>query len=254
MLVLSRRTDETIMFPSVGIALKVLKVRGQIVKLGIEAPADIEVCRPDAKHRPQGPPRSRRRLDRHDLRGRVNNVRLALAVFDRQRALGMENEAEQTFQRLLTLLAELDAQLSRADDTELAEKAPEANGRLRLLVVDDEDNERELLAGLLRLYGYDVAVAADGREALDLLETCGPPDVVLLDVNMPNKNGLEVVKQIRSDSRFSDLPVFAVSGRDPASVGTQAELSRFNGWFPKPVDPTRLLAAINASHHARTIL
>lgn len=255
MLVLSRRIDQKVVFPNVGITLSVLKVRGQVVKLGIDAPDDVEILRPEAKNRPSHLPKAAPRLNRHDLKGRVNNLRLALAVFDRQRELGRDEDAERTFQRLIKLLSDLDAELS-GTDTPQAESAPQnGSSRARLLVVDDDDNERELLAGLLRLYGYEVDVAANGVEALEALEKNTSPDLVLLDVNMPQKNGMEVVEQIRNDQRFAELPVFAVSGVDPSAMGgTGRELSRFTGWFQKPVDPARLLTAISGTRHAPTQL
>lgn len=257
MLVLSRRSDQQVVFPNVGITLNVLKVRGQVVKLGIEAPDDVEILRPEAKEQPPSRPRATRSgVNRHDFRGRINNLRLALAVFDRQRALGRDEEAEQTFQRVIKLLSELDAQLSepetKQDDKGEASKAG-ATG-LRLLVVEDDANERELLAGLLRLYGYDVTVASDGVDALKMLEQRPRPDIMLLDINMPNCGGMEVVQRIRSDQRFANLPVYAVSGADPGTVGVRSDLARLNGWFPKPIDPARLLNEIRTAKRLQASL
>ena len=74
-----------------------------------------------------------------------------------------------------------------------------------LLVVEDDANERELLSGLLRLYGFEVATCADGNEALAALARGPRPDLVLLDMKMPNCNGQELVDRIRGTQELADL-------------------------------------------------
>src|SRR5690606_23512008 len=89
----------------------------------------------------------------------------------------------------------------------------------RLLVVEDDPNERELLAGLLELYGFEVATCAHGDEALAALARGPRPDLVLLDMKMPRCNGMEVVERIRATQELADLTLFAVSGTSPAARG-----------------------------------
>ncbi|HEV7536656.1 MAG TPA: response regulator, partial [Acidimicrobiia bacterium] len=76
-----------------------------------------------------------------------------------------------------------------------------------VLVVDDEPMLRNLLSRLLRMEGYDVLEAADGQAALDVLRT-EKPDLVLLDVMMPTRDGLDVLGDLR---RTSNVPVILVS-------------------------------------------
>src|SRR6266487_7186233 len=76
------------------------------------------------------------------------------------------------------------------------------NMNMRVLVVDDEEAVRESLGRALRLEGYDVELASDGAEALERLDANGDdPDLVVLDVLMPNVDGLEVCRRIRRTGR-----------------------------------------------------
>lgn len=103
---------------------------------------------------------------------------------------------------------------------------------LRLLIVEDSDNERRLLACLLAQQGFDVHVARDGAEALEQIRMIGclKPDVVLMDMQMPISNGLETLQRIREDEGLADLKMFTVTGsiRQPeheASVALMTEPS-----------------------------
>lgn len=80
-----------------------------------------------------------------------------------------------------------------------------------ILLVDDILTCREPIAACLRLAGYRVVCAADGRQALDLLEDCSP-DLVLLDMAMPRKTGLEFLQEIREVPQWRDLPVILFTG------------------------------------------
>ena len=242
MLVLSRRPDQEVTFPNIGVSLKVLTVRGRIVKLGIEAPDDIEIVRPEATKKREVQPQRKRQtyVSRHDLRNRLNNVKLAAAVFERQQELGLENEARDTFDRLVKLLQEMEQSLEAEKSAEKTSQQTEAPAApQRLLVVEDDDNERELLSGLLKLYGFEVTTCADGAEALAALARGPKPDMVLLDMKMPRCDGIELVDRIRQNEELRDLTLYAVSGTDPHEMGMAAD--GVNDWFPKPLDPTRLI-------------
>src|SRR5215510_6341511 len=82
---------------------------------------------------------------------------------------------------------------------------PAARGA-SILVVDDNELNRDALACLLRLQQYEVESAADGQEALSLIHTRGF-DLVVLDIEMPGVTGLEVLTQIRAGRNQTDLPV-----------------------------------------------
>ena len=81
-----------------------------------------------------------------------------------------------------------------------------------IMLVDDEPNLRELLRQMLELGGFDVVEAEDGLEALEKLEKVAP-DVMILDVMMPNLDGVSLCKRLRADATFAGLPIIMVSGK-----------------------------------------
>ncbi|HEX6714778.1 MAG TPA: response regulator [Thermoleophilaceae bacterium] len=121
-----------------------------------------------------------------------------------------------------------------------------------VLVVDDDAINRKLLEHNLVADGHRVITAADGIEALALLRE-DKPDVVLLDVLMPNLDGFEVLERVKADSTLQDLPVIMISGlEDFDSVIRCIELGA-EDYLPKPFDPVLLRARINAGLNKRRV-
>ncbi len=116
----------------------------------------------------------------------------------------------------------------------------------RLLVVDDNKVNRLLLARTLQLQGHGVALAENGRVALEMLRR-EPFDLLLLDIEMPEMNGLQVMEQLKSDLQLRDLPVIvtsAIEGLD--NIVRCIELGA-EDYLHKPVNPVLLKARIGAS-------
>lgn len=82
---------------------------------------------------------------------------------------------------------------------------------MRALVIDDDQAILRMISSILRGWGYEVSQACNGLEGLEQLTKLGAPDVVLVDWNMPEMNGLEFVKAVRSNSVYSDLPLIMVT-------------------------------------------
>jgi len=80
-----------------------------------------------------------------------------------------------------------------------------------VIVVDDDEDVREALGDLLRLRGYSVTMAANGREALELLHRCDPPCVILLDLVMPVMDGWQLISQLQMSKVLRDIPVVVIS-------------------------------------------
>lgn len=125
------------------------------------------------------------------------------------------------------------------------------SGRLtgHLLVVDDDEENREILARRLVREGHQVTLAINGREALDLLRQHGAKtyDVVLTDVMMPEMNGYEVLKEIKADPNLRDIPVIFLSALDDTdSVLWGIEMGA-QDYLPKPFNQVLLRARIGAS-------
>jgi len=91
-----------------------------------------------------------------------------------------------------------------------------ANGKLSVLIVDDDRDCRETLAVILEHHGYSVATATNAREALALLRNTPHPGVVLLDLMMPVMNGWELVAVMAEDCALTGIPVVIISGSEPA--------------------------------------
>ena len=121
-----------------------------------------------------------------------------------------------------------------------------AAGRALLLIVDDNKVNRLLLARNLELQGHSVAAAENGRVALEMLH--GERfDLVLLDMEMPEMNGFEMLERMVGDLQLRDLPVIVTSSlEDTGSVVRCIELGA-EDYLPKPVNPVLLRARINAS-------
>jgi CheY-like chemotaxis protein len=111
----------------------------------------------------------------------------------------------------------------------------------KALLVEDNSNERELLAGFLRHSGLEVDTAGDGADALDYLGTHGRPDVILLDMGLPRVDGPTMVQRIRSNPELAGLKIFGVSGHLPEEFNLERGPRGIDRWFHKPVDPTVLL-------------
>src|SRR6266487_3013400 len=115
-----------------------------------------------------------------------------------------------------------------------------------LLVVDDIEDNRFALSRRLARQGYlNVTTAADGRQALELLNS-RPFDLVLLDIMMPNVNGYEVLAAMKANSRLRHIPVIMISAVDEIdSVIRCIELGA-EDYLPKPFNPTLLRARVGA--------
>jgi two-component system response regulator MprA len=116
---------------------------------------------------------------------------------------------------------------------------------MRILVVDDDAAVRESLGRALRLEGYDVELASDGLEALERLQGSGDdPDLVLLDVLMPNIDGLEVCRRLRRMG--SRLPVLMLTARDEVTDRVAGLDAGADDYVVKPFALAELLARVRA--------
>jgi adenylate cyclase len=128
--------------------------------------------------------------------------------------------------------------------------APAASGSI--LVVDDDRVNRTLLARTLTAQGHEVACASNGREALEML-AADEPDIVLLDVVMPELDGMAALERIKADPRLRGVPVIMISAlEDFDSVVRCIELGA-EDYLQKPFDPVLLRARIRAGLDKRRL-
>ena len=113
----------------------------------------------------------------------------------------------------------------------------------RLLIVDDNENNRDMLSRRLARRGHFVDVAEDGEKALDILER-ESFDLILLDIMMPGIDGIEVLKRIRQRYSASDLPVIMATAKDESTEVVQALEMGANDYVTKPLDFPVVLARV----------
>ncbi len=243
MLILSRKENEKVLFPTLGITIELLRIRGAKARIGIDAPADIPVLR-------------------HELAG-LKAIEFTTEEADKNKLSRLTHAMRQRLDRACGALNQLHKLVEDTGDPRLQQLAveifrelnqldKEAGGAIentqsrsgRALLVEDDENVRELLGSYLQLSGFDVTVAADGQEALDYLSLHAAPDIVLVDMVMPRCDGPTFVKHVRANSQFSGLKLYAVSGTDPNTLGLATGPEGIDRWFCKPVDPEQLVQVL----------
>lgn len=125
---------------------------------------------------------------------------------------------------------------------------------MRILVVDDSEDFRDLLNGALLSAGYaDVVTASSGWEALKLLDVGSSSDekpavdVALLDIVMPEMDGVEVCARIRNDRRYADLPIIMVTALDDMTHLSKAFVAGATDYLTKPINRIELIARVRAA-------
>jgi DNA-binding response OmpR family regulator len=114
----------------------------------------------------------------------------------------------------------------------------------KVLIVDDEPNIVLSVEFLMQRDGLDVVTASDGQEAVDLLASTAP-DLMILDVMMPRKNGFEVCAEVRADPKFSGMPILMLTAK-----GREAEMKKglslgADAYITKPFSTHELVAKVH---------
>lgn len=117
--------------------------------------------------------------------------------------------------------------------------------RARVMVVDDDHDVLMVLAHYLKREGFDAVEAASGRECLRLAQE-RPPDVVLLDLMMPEMDGFAVVKALRNNPATAEIPVIMVTARDDMVARAEGIKLGISEFLSKPVQRQQLGARIRA--------
>lgn len=250
MLILTRRQNQNLLFPHLGIKISVLRTAGNVVKLGIDAPQDVQVLREEiasaltrVESLKQPTVHGMSREERHAFRDRLNTAMLGLQVLQQRLECGQTDDLEsliyRIFNNLQDLNSQLDAQKKQARGAETAKRHP------RALIVEDNVNEGQLLAEFLRFSGYDTQVVANGLEAIAYLQQHEHPDIVLMDMNMPEMNGAATIRTIRGEPALQHLRLYGVSGMDRDEAGVEVGEGGVDRWYTKPVDARLLIKELN---------
>jgi len=120
------------------------------------------------------------------------------------------------------------------------------DGQKTILVVDDDPDARDFFVTVLEDHGYATVSARDGNEALDRIGD-GLPDLVTLDITMPEKSGVGVYRKLREDEGLRDIPVIIITGVSDDFkhfISTRRQVPPPEGYLSKPVEPDQLLEKV----------
>jgi len=113
----------------------------------------------------------------------------------------------------------------------------------RILLVEDNELNRDMLSRRLMRRGYQVEMAADGIEGLKLADTC-EPDLILLDLSLPEMDGWEVLRHLKQDPKMKGIPVIALTAHALVTDRNRALEAGFDDYDIKPVEIPRLLKKV----------
>ncbi len=112
-----------------------------------------------------------------------------------------------------------------------------------ILTVDDSASVRQMVSFTIKNAGYDVIEAVDGEEALQKIEGKSI-DRAITDLNMPNMDGIELIKRIRAHADHKFVPIIMLTTESQAEKKQQGKAAGATGWIVKPFKPDQLIAVI----------
>jgi chemosensory pili system protein ChpA (sensor histidine kinase/response regulator) len=132
-------------------------------------------------------------------------------------------------------------------------KAPKTVAKRRILVVDDSLTMRKVLGRLLEREGFEVLVAKDGMDAMQLLQET-TPDAILTDIEMPRMDGFGLARNIRDDTRTANTPLIMISSRTADKHQNLAREIGVDAFFGKPVQDNELISKVNELLASKRVL
>jgi two-component system chemotaxis response regulator CheY len=112
-----------------------------------------------------------------------------------------------------------------------------------ILAVDDSESMRQVVALTLKMAGYDATVATDGEKALAMAQK-NHYDLVLTDVNMPNMNGIELIRALRALPGYKTTPILTLTTERELPRRQEGKAAGATGWIVKPFLPDKLIATL----------
>ncbi len=114
----------------------------------------------------------------------------------------------------------------------------------RILTVDDSKTMRDMITFTLRGAGFEVAEAEDGKAALNVLGA-GKFDLIITDLNMPNMDGITLIKNVRAGSQHRAVPILILTTESDGAKKADGKAAGATGWLVKPFNPEQLIATVN---------
>lgn len=112
-----------------------------------------------------------------------------------------------------------------------------------ILSVDDSKSMRQMVTFTLQKEGYEVVEAEDGRDALSKLQSVRV-NMVITDLNMPNMDGIELIRSLRADPAFKFVPIVMLTTESAADKKDAGKNAGATGWIVKPFKPEQLVAVV----------
>lgn len=112
----------------------------------------------------------------------------------------------------------------------------------RIMTVDDSSSVRQMVGFTLKDAGYEVVEAVDGKDALTKLS--GTVDMIITDLNMPNMDGIELIRQVRAQPNYKFVPIVMLTTESQAEKKQAGKEAGAMGWIVKPFKPEQLLAVV----------
>ncbi|MBF0551584.1 MAG: response regulator [Deltaproteobacteria bacterium] len=112
-----------------------------------------------------------------------------------------------------------------------------------IMTADDSTSIRQMVSFTLKQAGYEVVEALDGRDALSKLD-CSPVHMLITDLNMPNMDGIELIRQTRAKPQYKFIPIIMLSTESQDTKKQEGKAAGATGWIVKPFKPEQLLAVI----------
>ncbi len=112
-----------------------------------------------------------------------------------------------------------------------------------IMTADDSTSVRQMVSFTLKQAGYDVVEAVDGQDALNKI-TGSKVDMLITDLNMPNMDGIELIRNVRALPEFKFIPIIMLTTESQAGKKQEGRSAGATGWIVKPFKPDQLLAVI----------
>lgn len=113
-----------------------------------------------------------------------------------------------------------------------------------VLVVDDSVSMRQMVTFTLQGAGFEVVEAGDGKEAVDKLNAGAKPNLVITDLNMPNLDGIGLIKAVRGMAAHKFTPLLMLTTESSDDKKKEGQAAGATGWIVKPFNPDQMLATI----------
>lgn len=112
-----------------------------------------------------------------------------------------------------------------------------------IMTVDDSASVRQMVSFTLKGEGHNVIEATDGKDALAKL--AGQVDMIITDLNMPNMDGIELIRQVRAQPAYKFIPIVMLTTESQAQKKQEGKTAGATGWIVKPFKPEQLLAVVS---------